>query len=138
MSGTTETIQAIFDLVHANMSYQYDRIVFGKEEFWKSWSKEIKQGMSGIRDDCDGYALTFAELLREHGIAPQHIAICFCTIKGEGHLNCKVFDADQQQWFILDNNTTRPLERSSVERTLGIKWASCMYLNNPGVWVIDQ
>lgn len=138
MGDATEIINAMFDLVHANMRYQYDRVAFKKEEYWKSWSKEIKQGMRDIRDDCDGFALSFAELLREHGIASEHIAICYCTINGEGHLTCKVYNTDQQEWLILDNNATKPLKRSTAEKTLGIKWVSCMYLNNPGVWVKDQ
>lgn len=134
MSGPTETINKIFKLVHKNIRYDHDRVVFKKEEFWKSWAQEIKEGATNIRDDCDGYALTFAELLVENGISPEHIAITFCILQGEGHLVCEVFDMEQQEWFILDNNVARP-EPKHKYQSLGVKWISCMYLNNPGVWV---
>jgi predicted transglutaminase-like cysteine proteinase len=140
---TLKVIDEVFDLVNQRMNYDSDQRVFGKVEYWKSWKDEILAGKTNIKDDCDGYALTFAELFLHKGFEKKNIAICFCSIEDEHtkqlewHLLCKV-KADDGNWYVVDNNVMYPMRR---EHAGGYGWHfiwdSCMYLDQPGVWVKD-
>lgn len=136
MTSDTKIISSVFDQVHSKLRYMTDLENHGVEEKWDEWSKAISNpNVKYIHDDCEGYALTFALLLAERGIPKSNIAICFCYLieNGEnlgGHLTCKVFNRDQMNWYILDNNFPKPMLKYSVRKNF--KWASCMYLDNPG------
>lgn len=135
---STKRIKEIFDLVHDRMRYQTDIRNYGVEEHWKSWAKEIREGQEDIRDDCDGFATTFAELLAEEGFPLQDIAIVFCYSRQgrEGHLACKVFDDERGGWYFLDNNVKRPMSESNYRSIFHLE--SAMYLHRPGKWVREE
>lgn len=59
-------------------------------EHWQSLAELARTG-AAWSDDCDGYALTAAELLvKDEGLDPDAVAICFCKVRGAGHLICLV------------------------------------------------
>lgn len=140
-----KTINEVFAVVRSKMVYASDSTVFGKTEYWKSWKDEIVQGKKPIiRDDCDGFALTMAELLLEKGFKPEDVAICFCAIHQNGskdleyHLVCKVRNPEDNEWYVMDNNVPKPQKRDrSGGPDWSFKWISCMYVDKPGEWVED-
>lgn len=136
-------IDEVFNLVRSRIQYDSDENVFGKAEYWKSWKDEILAGRKNIKDDCDGFALTFAELFLEKGFEKKNVAICFCAIKEDGnptveyHLLCKV-KADDGFWYVVDNNVNRPQRRLNAGGYgWSFVWDSCMYCDQPKVWVKD-
>jgi predicted transglutaminase-like cysteine proteinase len=140
-------IDDVFNTVRNRISYESDERVFGKADYWKSWKAEITAGPGNFKDDCDGFALTMAEMLLAKGIKKEHVAICFCAIVQEGkpgkeyHLACKVFNEDDGFWYIMDNNVNRPQRRKNAGGYgWGFEWISCMYADKPGKdnWVKDQ
>lgn len=126
---STEIIQEVFVKVRHTMRYETDMKNYGLKEHWRSWASEIEEGIKGIKDDCDAYALTFAEMLVNRGIKKEHVAIGFCSLQGGGHLVCLVFDEAKGEWIVLDNNVINPARKDSLK---DYEWISCMYLNNPG------
>ena len=142
MPGYNDIIE-VFKAVRSNIDYESDQKVFGMIEHWKSWKKEISQGKSFIRDDCDGFALTMAEMLLEKGFNPEDVAICFCAITRPGyedeyHLLCKVRNPENQVWYVMDNNVDTPQKRAFAGGPgWKFKYISCMYADKPGEWVED-
>lgn len=141
MLKDTEIIRSVFDKVRGAMVYESDKRVFGKSEWWKSWSEEVKSEEKGLRDDCDGFALTLAEMLVEAGIPKENVAIVFCiafsgTEWEGGHLVTKVYDRAKENWFIVDNVVPSPTLRDVCHNSPSYKyeWISCMYANKPGKW----
>jgi predicted transglutaminase-like cysteine proteinase len=141
-------IDEVFDIVRRRISYESDEKVFGKVEYWKSWKKEIAAGPGNFKDDCDGFALTMAEMFIERGIKPEHVAICFCAIVDDAsprvkeyHLATKVFNEEDGHWYVVDNNVNYP-QRVKNAGGYGwrFEWISKMLASKPGKdnWVEDQ
>lgn len=141
-------IDDVFNKVRDRLIYESDEVVFGQVEYWKSWKNEIAAGPGNFKDDCDGFALTMAEMLLARGIKKEHVAICFCAIvedarpnNKEYHLATKVFNEQDGFWYIMDNNVSRPQRRRNAGGYgWGFEWISCMYADKPGKdnWVKDQ
>lgn len=139
-------IDSVFDAVRGHLRYESDQTVFGKAEFWKSWHTEIAATNGVFKDDCDGFALTMAEMLLQKGVKPEHVAICYCAIiedarpnNKEYHLATKVFNPEDGFWYIMDNNVNRAQRRKNAGGYgWGFEWISCMYADKPGDWVKDQ
>ena len=139
-----KNITEVFNKVRSSMIYKSDQDVFGKLEYWKSWKDEIAQGKKFLYDDCDGFALTMAEMLVEAGFERKDVAICFCSIQvqsssqEEYHLLCKVRNPEDDIWYVIDNNVTKPLKRNGAGGPgWKFKYISCMYAGKPGQWVED-
>ena len=141
-------IDDVFNIVRSRLIYESDQVVFGKLDYWVSWKDKIAAGPGNFKDDCDGFALTMAEMLLARGIKKEHVAICFCAIvedsrpgNKEYHLATKVFNEQDGFWYIMDNNVNRPQRRKNAGGPgWGFEWISCMYADKPGKdnWVKDQ
>jgi predicted transglutaminase-like cysteine proteinase len=93
-------------------------------DHWQSHADEVEQGLI-FRDDCDGFAMTCAELLTRAGVDRSKVRLAFCRVEtGEGHLVC-VCDG-----WVLDNRQ-RKIKRWE---SLPYEWISSMRMDEPGTW----
>jgi predicted transglutaminase-like cysteine proteinase len=93
-------------------------------DHWASHADAVEAGEI-FRDDCDGFALTCAELLVRSGQDKETVRIAMCkTETNEGHLVCVC-----NEW-VLDNRQ-RFIKRWS---TLPYEWISSMKMSEPGTW----
>ena len=108
----------------ARFTYKADR---GEE--WRSLADLVRQGKDWA-DDCDGYALTAAQLAVEDFALPRaDVALAMCrTETGGGHLVCLVTEGGTTR--AIDNRQSAAWEWS----TLPYRWISAMRLAEPGVW----
>jgi len=114
----------IFWKVRNHFIYVPDMEQFKQPEHWKSHADEVESGQV-FKDDCDGFALTAAELLIRNGVGIDKIRISACkTETGEGHLVC-IADG-----WLIDNRQRDIWPWNSVP----YKWVSCMRLDEPGTW----
>lgn len=118
-------IQKTFDQVRSLFIYLPDKEQFpDKFDDWQSYAKQIEAG-SVFKDDCDGFALTCAELLVKRLFPAELIRIAMCkTETGEGHLVC-IADG-----FLLDNRQRDIWTWGQVP----YEWISSMIMSDPGVW----
>jgi len=87
----------IHQQVKSHFIWTSDMENYGVPEHWRSYADEIEKG-DVIRDDCDAFALTCAELLIRQDADKNDIYLIFClTETGGGHLIC-VYDG-----WVLDN-----------------------------------
>jgi len=100
-----------------------------KGEEWKSLADAVREGKDWS-DDCDGYALTAAQLaVEDHGVPRENVVLAVCKVEtGEGHLVC----------LITEDGVTRAIDNRQASAwewsTLPYKWTSGMRLSEPGVW----
>jgi hypothetical protein len=93
-------------------------------EHWMSHADEVEADQI-FRDDCDGFALTCAELLIRHGADTSKVILVRClTETGGGHLVC-VADG-----WLLDNRQRSTIRWDDVPYT----WQKSMRMDEPGVW----
>ena len=121
-------------LVHKHLTWADDRVVHDRVEHWMSHAKQIMNIPSyHAYDDCDGYALTSAELAVVRGIPDEDIALLLCEVPGHGfHLVCELKDLKGAPWIIC-NNFLKPQRKHRVD----YKWVSRMRLSNKGTWEHD-
>jgi predicted transglutaminase-like cysteine proteinase len=103
MSETTRT-----GIVHKRIAKQVLKDVFAhfvyeedKVEEWACHADSVEAGVV-FKDDCDGFALTCAELLLRRGVPKSEVSLIMCHTSGGGHLVCGLA-ANGTTW-ILDNN----------------------------------
>lgn len=93
-------------------------------DHWGSHAQLVRYGHT-FRDDCDGFALTCAELLLMKEADPGDVKIIFCQVEtGEHHL------VTSWQHWILDNRQ----RTIKYWDDLPYRWISSMRLNEKGVW----
>ena len=93
-------------------------------DHWASHADAVERG-DVFRDDCDGFAMTCADLLAREGIDKSLIRLAMCrTETGEGHLVCIV------DGYLLDNRQRTIWNWNEVPYT----WESSMRMDEPGVW----
>ena len=103
------------------------------DEHWTSHADEVDAG-EDFRDDCDGFALTCAELLMRAGYSKKDVMIIYCTTEtGEQHLVCGVNEDDTT--YILDNRYDRIYKYTNVP---GYTWKYSMHFDRPGIWLIAE
>ena len=105
---------------------KYFRYKEEKQEEWKSHAEEVDAGQY-FYDDCDGFALTCAELLSRE--EKEGVSIIICKAQGIGHLVCGL-TINGDTW-ILDNN--KPYVYHWKEPR-DYEWLYFMKLSEPGVW----
>lgn len=113
-----------------------DSDTIGLLEHWQSHADRILQDPNyRTRDDCDGFALTAAEMLHKAGIPKEDIRLVYCTFKesGAGHLVTTVDDISQQCTWIIDNNEARPVMWTAYDRNYD--YHSYMSYDNLGEWL---
>ena len=119
-------MQTTLEAVRENFIYTPDREQFQLRDHWTSHADEIGKPW---KDDCDGFAITCAELLLKAGYAKDRVSLILCkTETGGGHLVCGVIDNGDT--FILDNRQRRVWSWSLIKYT----WVSQMKLSEPGTW----
>lgn len=118
--------EQVFADARANFIYTPDGEQFDVREDWRSHAGEIE---GSWRDDCDGFAITCAELLIERGVPKENVKLIYCkTETGTGHLVCGV-DADGDT-LILDNR-----QRAVWGwETIRYEWLRSMRASEPGEW----
>lgn len=119
-------------LVDTALTYETDERNKNEIEHWESHAYRIlNHGNYRGMDDCDGFALTSAELCTHFGIDPSLVRIVYCDIPGYGgHLVCAVDDPENNETWVHDNNERRVVSWSS----LNYKWISYMSYDNLGNW----
>ena len=123
-SAMKDIITLTFKQVRSLFIWQCDRVTFGVPEDWRSHADQVERG-EVFFDDCDGFALTCAELLTRRGIPREFIRLAFCrTETGEGHLVCIANE------LTLDNR-----QRHTWHWThLPYEWISSMRMDEIGTW----
>jgi predicted transglutaminase-like cysteine proteinase len=114
VSHSQNCAREIHAKVYKLFTYVSDQVNFGVPEHWTSHASSVRSGIP-FSDDCDGFALTCAELLLEY-----NPAIAYCVTKtGEGHLVCIL-----NSW-VLDNRYPLPYKLDSR-----YKWKQFMYMDD--------
>jgi len=108
--------------VQKNFRYRED-----VEEFWESHASSVLADEK-FNDDCDGFALTCAELMIFKGVPKSLVSIVYCETVGGGHLVCGL-QTPETTW-ILDNN--RPFMYNWHDSDY--KWKLFMTFDKPGEW----
>lgn len=112
------------EMVDYNMVWTEDKVVFGVDEYWVShadWILKHNNEQSQIRDDCDGFAISSADLCLHYGIPANLIRVCFVIVPDEngqftdagGHCICVVDDPKRQDSWSLDNCQDRVVSWST-------------------------
>lgn len=129
MQDSLETLQRIHKSVYSNFIYTSDKKNYDLMEHWTSHAKTVKEGKK-FKDDCDGFALTCAELCIQEGFERADVRIIMCqTETGEWHLVCGVNTGDTT--YILDNRYSKPYRWSSKR---DYNWHKSMNFAKPGKW----
>jgi predicted transglutaminase-like cysteine proteinase len=93
-------------------------------EHWRSCADEVEADQI-FRDDCDGFAMTSAEILVRSGADKNKIVLVTClTETGGGHAVC-VADG-----WLLDNRQRTAWRWDDVPYI----WQKSMKMDEPGVW----
>ena len=131
--ATKELIQSIHSKVSKLFVYTHDQKNYGKTEDWRSHAKAVNEGKQ-FKDDCDGFALTCAELVLEQNVERKDVHIIICeTETGETHLVCGVDieDKDNKITYICDNRKDFIDNMGDMK---GYKWKFFMTMSEPGQW----
>ncbi|HUV85471.1 MAG TPA: transglutaminase-like cysteine peptidase [Methanosarcinales archaeon] len=113
-------MQKTLDKIYKLFTYKEEA-----NDHWHCWADEVERGIP-FTDDCDGFAVTCAELLKRKGV--PNISLIICLTGGKGHLVCGVTDKDTT--WILDNNHRIPRDWIGLPYT----WKYKMDLEDPGKW----
>jgi predicted transglutaminase-like cysteine proteinase len=118
------TIQEVFDKVRNLFIYIPDQEQFNIPDDWRSHADEVDNNQV-FRDDCDGFAMTCAEVLVRNGINKDLVKLVYCLTETEdGHLVCVVDNK------LLDNRQRCLWNWNEVPYT----WVSSMKMSDPGIW----
>ena len=117
-----EEAEDILRQVHKYFRYEAEKV-----EHWTSHAEKVKNRIR-FRDDCDGFALTCAELLLDAGADPSKVFLVICAIGGVSHMVCAL-EEDDNTW-IMDNNSAWLRSWHEVP----YKWKKAMPLNKLGEW----
>lgn len=115
--------------VHARMGELFvwtsDREVYGLPERWETCIDAYRKG-DIIREDCDGYAMTCCDAMRDLGTLAENLRLVTCrTETGEGHAVLEV-----ARTWIIDNR-----QRAIWPwRSLPYIWLQGMDCDKPGLW----
>jgi predicted transglutaminase-like cysteine proteinase len=115
--------------------YESDLKNYGKNEDWRSHADAVRK-QEYFKDDCDGFALTCAELLMEQGISKQKIKLIYCkTETGEQHLVCgvDVNDPDFGETIYICDNRNETMR--SIQEMPKYEWQKFMRMSEIGTWV---
>ena len=97
-----EIAEAILARLQDGFRYTTDQEQFGKSEDWRSAIDAVRK-KAAWRDDCDGHALTAAELaVEDYDVPKADVALVYCkTETGGGHLVC--FLSSPTSTWVIDN-----------------------------------
>jgi predicted transglutaminase-like cysteine proteinase len=117
------------------LEWKDDRETMGMLEHWQSHAREIIANEEHrYYDDCDGFALTSAQLLMEqYDIDPGAVRLVLCLTPGGHHVFCAVDDEEAGETYCLDNNMDRVVSPARLRRE-EYKLMSYMDFARKGVW----
>jgi predicted transglutaminase-like cysteine proteinase len=132
MSDRLKTAKFIHDNVWKHFIYVTDKKQYDVADQWTSHAKEVNEGVD-FKDDCDGFALTCADLLIHNNVPKNKVRAIICKVEtGEVHLVCGVdIDEEQNRTLILDNRYRIPYWWD--DRT-NYQWIKMMRFDKPGEW----
>ena len=120
-------MKKIFNLVRKHFTYVSDSKQYMQDEHWTSHADSVLLGLD-FSDDCDGFALTCAELFMREG---YDTSIIYCiTEQGVDHLVCGV--NHDNNTYIADNRYNYMYK---IQNRNSYTWKYFMKLSNPGVWL---
>jgi len=126
---TLDEVRDIHKEVHGLFTYIHDDKQYDMNEHWTSHADDVMAGEE-FEDDCDGFALTCAELFIHKGHPREHVSAIICnTETGEGHLVCGIL-IDGEQW-VVENRYKKPYKQN---RRRGYDWRLFMTFDKPGTW----
>ena len=124
-----EIADKVHSLVESKFTYIHDDKQYMKNEHWTSHAEEVLQG-DDFKDDCDGFALTCAELLITEGIDKKVVSVIYCeTETGEAHLVCGI--AVDGKTYILENRYGNVYDWKDKPKYV---WKYFMKFDEPGQW----
>lgn len=131
-----DTARRVRDRLDAGFRYAGDLDDKGLVEHWASHADAVRKA-GPWRDDCDGYALTAAQLLVEDENVPtRDVLLAYChTETGGGHLVCFVQDSVEGQTWVIDN---RQREVWSWRDLRGYEWKSALAIGEKAWRQINQ
>ena len=101
MNNNKDIAIKVQDMVDKKFTYVHDNRQYMMNEHWTSHAEEVLQG-DNFKDDCDGFALTCAELLIREGVDREEVSVIYCeTETGEPHLVCGI--VTDGTTYILEN-----------------------------------
>lgn len=117
------------------LTWKEDRETMGIMEHWRSHAREIIANDDyRAFDDCDGFALTSAQLLMEaHGVEAEDVRLVLCLTSAGHHVFCAVDDDLAEETYCLDNNMDRVVSPDRLRRE-GYKLMSYMTFSEKGKW----
>lgn len=99
-----EVAEKILTRLNAGFRYVSDLEQFGRKEHWRSAVDAVRK-KAVWRDDCDGFALTAAQLaVEDYGVPEKDVTLVYCTVDGAGHLVC--FISGKDETWVIDNRST--------------------------------
>lgn len=137
-------MSALIDIaaqVHAaavgRLNYASDRDTAGVPDDWRSHAQALLADPSvRYRDDCDGSAITAAELALAAGLPADQVRIVMVDTQARGsadvidHMVCTLGPAGTNPWVIDNCHPTGPVRASHLRYT----WGAGMRASEPGVW----
>jgi hypothetical protein len=118
-------VETTYNQVFELFTYLLDTTQFPEIlDDWRSYADQVEQGIA-FQDDCDGFAMTIAELLVRRSVPPESIRLVICeTETNTGHLVCMV------DGFLLDYRQPLFLAWDKAPYT----WFMSMAMSEPGIW----
>ena len=131
---TPDLLRTVHALVQRHFVWAPDRETYGKPDHWEGFAAAVRRG-DLARGDCEDFAITCAELLRDdHGVDPAALRLVYCITPRAGHMILCVDGVETQAGetvtVALDNRQRAPVEW----RGLGYRMVSGMRLSEPGEW----
>mgnify|MGYP001106026590 FL=1 len=124
-----EIADKVHSLVESKFTYIHDDKQYMMNEHWTSHAEEVLQG-DNFKDDCDGFALTCAELLITEGIDKKEVSVIYCeTETGEAHLVCGIYSDGKT--YILENRYGNVYDWKDKPKYV---WKYFMKFDDPGQW----
>ena len=124
-----EIADKVHSLVESKFTYIHDDKQYMMNEHWTSHAEEVLQG-DNFKDDCDGFALTCAELLITEGIDKKEVSVIYCeTETGEAHLVCGIYSDGKT--YILENRYGNVYDWKDKPKYV---WKYFMKFDEPGQW----
>ena len=119
----------VHSLVESKFTYIHDDKQYMMSEHWTSHAEEVLQGDT-FKDDCDGFALTCAELLITEGIDKKEVSVIYCeTETSEAHLVCGI--AVDGKTYILENRYGNVYDWKDKPKYV---WKYFMKFDDVGQW----
>lgn len=135
--ATKEQVDKIQAKVWKNFTYVLDKKNYMVSEHWTSHADEVEEN-KGFKDDCDGFALTSAELLIRDGVSKDDVMVCYVKCEtGEAHLvcGCTIQTDKGKKTYILENRYKKAYDWE--DRKTGAdayEWIYFMKFSEPGKW----